>query len=97
MDMALTKRRLFDVLGAAGGVLVLLVALLIIDQGIRHGLTSSIGAGVDLAAVGENMNYLALVVAVMVAQVTRGEVAEHMHLLVFTATAAVLVVFLIRM
>jgi len=95
--MVLTKRRVIDVVAAAGGVLVLLLVLVIIDHGVRHGLSGGLGASADVAAVGEEMNYLAVVVALMAVQVARGELFEHTHLLVFTATAAVLVAFLMRM
>jgi hypothetical protein len=97
MDKALTRRRVIDFVGAAGGVLILLIVLAIMDQGIRHGLTGRIGAGADLAAVGEDMHYLSAVVALMVAQVVRGELADQMHLIVFTATAGILVMFLMRL
>ena len=92
--MTLTRRRVIDVVGATSGVMVLLLALAIIDHRIRQGLTS--GAA-DLAAVGEDVNYLALGVALMVAEFVRGELFEHVHLLVFTATAVALVIFLMRL
>ena len=97
VHMFLTKRRVIDVAAAAGGILVLLLALVIIDQGVRHGLGGGLAPSADFAAVGEDMNYLAVVVALMATQVARGELVEHLHLLVFTATAAVLVAFLMRM
>ena len=88
---------MIDVAAATGGIAILLLALVIIDQGVRHSSGGAIGGSADFAAVGEDMNYLAVVVALMAAQVARGELVEHVHLVVFTATAAVLVAFLMRM
>lgn len=97
MDKALTRRRVIDFVGAACGVLILLILLAIMDQAIRHGFTGRMGTSADLAAVGEEMHYLSAVVAMMAALVVRGELAEQMHLIVFTATAGLLVIFLMRL
>ena len=90
--MAITRRRVIDGVTALTGVLVVVVALLIADQRTRYVWTSA-----DLSAAGENVNYLALAVTLMVSQAVRGDVAEQMHLLVFSATAVVLVVLLMRL
>jgi hypothetical protein len=98
MDKALTtRRRVFDFVGAAGGVLILLLALAIMDQGIRHGMTGGMTTSADFSAFGEEMQYVSAVVALMVAQVVRGELADQTHLIVFMVTAAVLVMFLMRL
>jgi hypothetical protein len=94
MEKALTRRRVVDIVAAAGGVLMLLLALTALDYGIRH---SAFGAGADVGALGEDMNYVAGVVALMVAHVVRGDIADNVPFMMFTATAAVLVVFLMRM
>jgi hypothetical protein len=90
--MAITRRRVFDGVAALTGVLVLFIALLVFDQRTRYAWTSA-----DLSSVGEKVNYLALAVTLMVAQVVRGEIAENAHLLVFMATAVVLVVLIMRL
>ncbi|HUE89118.1 MAG TPA: hypothetical protein VMO26_23815 [Vicinamibacterales bacterium] len=90
--MAITRRRVIDGVAAITGVLVLLIALMVFDQRTRYAWS-----GADLSSVGENANYLALAVTLMVAQVVRGDIAEHAHVLVFMATAVVLVVLLMRL
>lgn len=92
LDMAFTRRRIVDVVAAIAGVSLLIVALMVFDQRTRHAWS-----GADFASVGEDVNYLAVGVALLVTQVVRGEVAEHAHLLVFTAAAVVLVVLLMRL
>jgi hypothetical protein len=90
--MAITRRRVIDGVAALTGVLVLLIALMVFDQRMRYAWS-----GADLSSVGESLNYLALTVTLVVAQVVRGEVAGNAHLLVFMATAVVLVVLLMRL
>lgn len=90
--MAITRRRVIDGVTAIASVMVLIVALLVFDQRTRYAWT-----GADVSSVGENVNYLAVAVTLMVGQVVRGEVAENAHVLVFMATAAVLVIFLMRL
>ncbi len=90
--MAITRRRVIDGVTAIASVMVLIVALLVFDQRTRYAWT-----GADVSSVGENVNYLAVAVTLMVGQVVRGEVAENAHVLVFMATAAVLVILLLRL
>ncbi len=90
--MAITRRRVIDGVTAIASVMVLIVALLVFDQRTRYAWT-----GADVSSVGENVNYLAVAVTLMVGQVVRGEVAENAHVLVFMATAAVLVILLMRL
>ncbi len=90
--MAITRRRVIDGVTAIASVMVLIVALLVFDQRTRYAWTAA-----DVSSVGENVNYLAVAVTLMVGQVVRGEVAENAHVLVFMATAAVLVIFLMRL
>jgi len=90
--MAITRRRVIDGVTAIASVMVLIVALLVFDQRTRYAWT-----GADVSSVGENVNYLAVAVTLMVGQVVRGDVAENAHVLVFMATAAVLVIFLMRL
>ena len=92
VSMALTRRRIIDVLVATAGVLLLVLALMVFDQRTRYAWS-----GADFASVGEDVNYLAVTVTLLVAQVVRGEVVEHAHFLVFTVTALVLVVLLMRL
>lgn len=90
--MAITRRRVIDGVAAITGVMVLLLALMVFDQRTR-----SAWGGADLSSVGETVNYLALALTLAVAQAVRGEITEQPHLLVFLATAVVLVVLLMRM
>jgi hypothetical protein len=94
MEKALTRRRVVDIVAAAGGVLVLLLAMAILELSIRRGV---MGGAPDLGALTDDMNYVSAVVTLLVAQVVRGDLFENMHFVVFSATAAVLVVFLMRM
>ena len=94
MEKALTRRRVVDFVAAAGGVLVLLFALAILELSIRRGV---LGGAPDLGALGDDMNYVGAVVGLFVAQAVRGDLFDNFHFVVFTATAAVLVVFLMRM
>ena len=70
---------------------MLVVALLVFDYRIRS-LTSA-----DFAAVSEDVNYLAVAVTLLVAQVMRGELVDYASLLIFMTTAVVLVVLLMRL
>lgn len=90
--MAITRRRVIDGAAAITSVMVLILALLVFDQRARQAWN-----GADLSTVGENVNYLAFAVTLMVAQVVRGEITEHLQLLVFMVTAIVLVVLLMRL
>jgi hypothetical protein len=90
--MTLTRRHLIDGVATASGLLILILALAISDQRLGHGLTSG-GA----AAIGQEVGYLSVGVALMAAEVVRGAVVEHMHMAVFTVTALALVVFLMRL
>jgi len=90
--MAITRRRVIDGVAAITGVMVLLFVLMVFDQRTRYAWS-----GLDLSSVGENVNYLAFAVTLMVAQVIRGEMTDHAQLLVFLVTAVVLVVFLMRL
>jgi hypothetical protein len=90
--MAITRRRVIDGVAAITGVMVLLIALMVFDQRTRYAWS-----GANLSSVGETVNYLALALTLTVAQVVRGEITEHPHLLVFMGTAVVLVVLLMRM
>jgi hypothetical protein len=92
LAMAITRRRVIDKVAAITGVMVLLLALMVFDQRARYAWS-----GADLSTVGENVNYLAFAVTLMVAQVVRGEITEHVQLLVFMVTAVVLVVLLMRL
>ena len=90
--MAITRRRVFDGVTAITGVMVLILALMAFDQRARYAWS-----GADLSTVGENVNYLAFAVTLIVAQVVRGEITDYVQLLVFMGTAAVLVVLLMRL
>jgi hypothetical protein len=88
--MQITRRRLFDVATATAGLTMLVLALLIFDQRTRA------ISGADFTSVSEQVNYLAVAVTLMVAQVMRGEVTDYTSMVVFTTAAVVLVVLLMR-
>lgn len=78
-------------------MLLLLLALVVMDDRFRHQLSMSASSTGDLAAVGRQVNELALVAALIVTQFAREQFGEHMHLAVFTTAAIVLVIFLSRL
>ena len=70
---------------------MLLLALLVFDYRTRY------LSGADFASVSEDMNYLAAAVTLIVVQLARGDFVDHTSLLLFTTTAIVLVVFMMRL
>ena len=70
---------------------MLVVALLVFDSRTRY------FSGAELASVSEDVNYFAVAVTLLVAQVVRGEVIDHTSMFVFTTAAVVLVVLLMRL
>ena len=70
---------------------MLVVALLVFDHRTRY------VSGADFASVSEDVNYLAVAVTLIVAQVARGEFVDYTSMLLFTTTAVVLVVLLMRL
>lgn len=94
--MTRTRGRLFDLVAATGGLLILLLALALVDHRIRDPFMSSAGL-VDVSRVGQDLNYVAMATTLMAAQLFRGQWFEQSHLLVFTVTAVVLVVLLMRL
>ena len=70
---------------------MLVMALVVFDARTRF------VSRADFAAVSEDMNYLAVTVTLLVAQVIRGEFADYTSMLMFTTTAVVLVVLLMRL
>lgn len=76
-----------------------MLALALIDQRLRDRFLPGVGgaSGADLAAVGEQVNFTAMAIALMVAQFFRGQLVEQTHLVVFTVTAIVLVILLMRL
>ena len=89
----MTRRRVLDVAAAVMGVMLLIVALMIFDQRARLPWNG----GADLASVGQDMSYLAVAISLVVSQLVHGDLADNLHVVVFTATAAVLVVLLMRL
>jgi hypothetical protein len=89
--MQITRRRIFDAVTAVSGVTMLVLALLVFDQRTRT------VSGADFASVSEQVNYLAMAMSLMVAQVVRGEVTDYTSMAVFTTAAFVLVVLLMRL
>jgi hypothetical protein len=87
----ITRRRILDAATAVAGVTILIVALLAFDYRTRY------VSSADLASVSEDMNYLAVAITLLVAQVVRGELVDYTSLLMFTTTAVVLVVLLMRL
>lgn len=70
---------------------MLLMALLVFDYRTRY------VSGADFATVSEDVNYLAAAVTLVVVQVVRGDFVDHTSVLLFTTTAVVLVVLLMRL
>jgi hypothetical protein len=89
--MQITRRRILDVAVAAAGVTMLVLTLLVVDYRTR------MVTGADFAAVSEDMNYLAVAITLLVAQTLRGEFVDYNSMLIFTTTAIVLVVLLMRL
>jgi hypothetical protein len=89
--MQITRRRIVDAMTAVAGLMMLVVALMVFDYRTRY------VTGADFASVSEDMNYLAVAVTLLVAQVVRGEFMDHTSMLMFTTTAVVLVVLLMRL
>jgi hypothetical protein len=89
--MQITRRRILDVAMAVAGVMMLVVALLVFDYRTRY------MGGADIAAVSEDVNYLAVAFTLVVAQAVRGDFVDTTTLLLFTTTAVVLVVLLMRL
>lgn len=87
----ITRRRILDAMTAVAGVTMLVVALMAFDYRTRY------VSGADFAAVSEDVNYLAVAVTLLVAQVIRGEFVDYTSMLMFTTTAVVLVVLLMRL
>ena len=88
--MQITRRRILDVALGVGGVTMLMVALLVFDHRTRY-------VGADFASVGEDVNYFAVAVTLVIAQVMRGEFVDYTSMLLFTTTAVVLVALLMRL
>jgi hypothetical protein len=88
--MQITRRRVMDVAIAVAGVMMMVVALFVFDYRTRH-------IGGDFSTVSEQVNYLAVAVTLVAAQVVRGEYVDHTTMLLFTTTAIVLVVLLMRL
>ena len=96
--MTSTARRVVgDFLIFASGVLILLFALVVMDDRFRQQVSTSMSSAGDLAGVGRQVNDLALVAALVVTQFAREQVTEHVHWAVFTTAAVVLVIFLSRL
>jgi len=96
--MSSTARRVVaDFLVFASGVLILLFALVVMDDRFRQQVSMSVSSAGDLIGVGQQVNELALVAALIVTQFAREQVGEHVHLAVFTTAAVVLVIFLSRL
>lgn len=70
---------------------MLVTALLVYDYRTR------LVTGADLTAVSEDMNYVAVAATLIVTQFMRGEFVDHTSMLLFTTTAVVLVVLLMRL
>jgi hypothetical protein len=98
VGMTSTARRVVgDFLIFASGVLILLFALVVMDDRFRQQISMSMSSAGDLVGVGRQVNDLALVAALIVTQFAREQVAEHVHMAVFTTAAVVLVIFLSRL
>ena len=96
--MTSTARRAFsDFLLFAGGVLLLVIALVVFDDRFRQQLALTPAGSGDLVGVGRQVNELALVAALIVTQFAREQVGEHTHWAMFTVAAIVLVIFLTRL
>lgn len=96
-DMARTRGRLVDLVAATGGVLLLLLALLLVDQRLREGVLGGGSGTPHLAGLTQDMSYLAMAGALMASQMFRSELLGQTHVLLFAITAVVLVVLLMRL
>jgi hypothetical protein len=93
-----TARRIIgDFMIFASGVFILLFALIVVDERFRQQLSATASNPGDVVRLGQQVNDLALVTALIVAQVVREQVGEHVHFAAFTAAAVVLVIFLTRL
>lgn len=91
------RRAISDFLLFAGGVVILLFALVVFDDRFRQQLSMTASGSGDIVGVGKQVNELAMVSAVIVSQFAREQFGEHMHWAVFTAAAVVLVIFCTRL
>lgn len=87
----ITRRRILDAMTAVAGVSMLVVALMAFDYRTRY------VSSADFASMSEDVNYLAVSVTLLVAQLIRGEFVDYTSMLMFTTTAVVLVVLLMRL
>lgn len=97
---SIARRVIGDVAASASGVLILLLALAVFDQRFREQLAAVTGGGpgaAEVASMGNQVTNLALVVSLVVVQFFRQQSVEHAHLMVFTAAAIVLALFLMRL
>jgi hypothetical protein len=89
--MQITRRRVMDVAMAVAGVMMLMVALMVYDYRTRY------VSGADFASMSEDVNHIAVAATLLAAQVIRGEFVDYTSMLLFTTTAVVLVVLLMRL
>ena len=98
VGMSSTARRVFsDFMLFAGGVLVLVFALVLFDDRFRQQLSITASGSGDLVGVGKQVNELALVAALVVTQFAREQIGDNTHWAMFTVAAIVLVIFLTRL
>ena len=81
----------------AGGVVILLFALIVFDDRFRQQLSATAAGSGDAMTVGRQVNELALVAALIVTQFARDQFGDNWHMAVFTTAAVVLVIFLTRL
>jgi hypothetical protein len=97
VGMSSTARRaISDFMMFAGGVVILLFALIVFDDRFRQQLSTAAGSS-DAMTVGRQVNELALVAALIVSQFARDQFGDNWHMAVFTTAAVVLVIFLTRL
>ena len=91
-----TRRAVGDLAASASGLLILLFALVALDDRFRERLTGFAVGGHgadDLASFGQRVRDLVL----FAAQVARDQGLDHLPVMIFMVVAIVLVAFLLRL
>ena len=93
--MARKRRLINDALVSASALILLLLALVAIDDRVREQIMMRVNAGpsAQIADIGSRLQD----VAAIVAAAARDQSIEHAPLMIFVVAATVLVLFMLRM